>query len=764
MEEKKRYPEFDADGNGVAADRGSPESRPAAFDFPLSRRDFLKITGGGLVIFFTAGLLPAQAQRAGRDLPADFNAFLRIGADGRVSCFTGKVELGQGAITSLAQMLADELDVPLDRVDMVMGDTDLCPWDMGTFGSRSIRFFGPPLREAAAEARIVLLMMAAERLGVDMGRLTVKDGVVSDRSGSGEQVTYAELTRGRLIERHLPAKPTVKKVSEFKVMGKPHRRTDSLQKVTGQALYAGDIRLPGMLHAKLLRPPVHGAKLKRVDTSALRSDPELLVVEEPDLVAVLHKHPDVAAKALSLVKAEFDLPANSLDSRTIHGHLLAVAPKTGEVVSEGGDLAEGEKLAAKSFDAEYVDYYVAHAAMETHTATARVEGERVTVWPSTQTPFPAKESIARALGIPAKNVRVIMPFVGGGFGGKSFHLQAVEAARLAKKTGRPVQVMWSRKEEFFYDTFRPASIVKIRSGVDAAGKIVFWKYDVYYAGPRGAEQIYAVPHHRETAFVHYTGASGSHPFATGPWRAPGNNSNTFARESQIDIMAAALGEDPLAFRLKNLDDPRMVKTLKAAAAAFGWQVCQGPERPGLRRGLLLRRGDLRRRDGRGGGEPDDGRDPGQAAPLCPGDGDRHQPRGGEAPDGGGAHHGARLCADRGGRFQGRQNPERQFRHLQDPPLLLAAGDRDDPGREQRRSAPGRRRAGHHRRGRGDRKRPVRRRRYPALPGADDARPGERGPGQSQIGNVTGYFHCSPSPSSPPAKGGENWRSPLVRGG
>lgn len=560
---------------------GHLESERINFDIPLSRRDFLKVTGGGLIILFSTGLLPAQGGAAGRELPADFNAFLKVGADGRVSCFTGKVELGQGVVTSLAQMLADELDVPLDRVDMVMGDTDLCPWDGGTFGSRSIRFFGPPLREAAAEARMVLLMMAAERFGVAVSRLTVKDGVVSVKRDSSRKVTYAQLTRGKTIERRLPAKPRLKKVSEFKVIGKSCPRTDSLRKVTGKALYAGDIRLPGMLHAKLLRPPVHGARWKSVDTSALRNDPEFIVVEQPDMVAVLHKYPDAAEKALSFVKAEFELPAGDLDDTTIHKHLLSVAPKTGEVVSEGGSLGEGERLSAKSFEHAYADYYVAHAAMETHTATAAIDGEKVTVWPSTQTPFPAKESIVRALGIPAKNVRVIMPFVGGGFGGKSFHLQAVEAARLAKLTGRPVQVMWSRKEEFFYDTFRPASIVKIRSGVDGAGRIVLWKYDVYYAGPRGAEQIYAVPHHRETAFVHYSGAAGAHPFPTGPWRAPGNNTNTFARESQIDIMAAELGEDPLAFRMKNFDDPRMLKTLKACAAAFRWREAGAPSGRGF---------------------------------------------------------------------------------------------------------------------------------------------------------------------------------------
>lgn len=555
------------------------ESDNVTIDFPITRRDFLKVTGGGLIIFFSAGVLPAQERaprRGGQDLPTDFNAFLKVDADGRVSCFTGKAELGQGVITSLAQMLADELDVPLDSVDMVMGDTDLCPWDMGTFGSRSTRFLGPPLREAAAEARAILLAMAAEQFGLPVSRLTVKDGVVSDKKNGGKQVTYAQLTQGKMIEKHLAAKPPLKKVSEFKVMGKSYRRTDSLQKVTGQALYAGDIRLPDMLHAKLLRPPVHGAKWKHVDTSALRNDPELLVVEQPDMIAVLHKHPDVAAKALSLVKVEFDIPESDLDNQTIHKHLLAVAPKAGEMVSEGGNLKEGERLAAQTFENTYADYYVAHAAMETHTATAAFDGDRVTVWPSTQTPFPAKESIAQALGIPARKVRIITPFVGGGFGGKSFNLQAVEAARLAKLTGRPVQVMWSRKEEFFYDTFRPASVVKIRSGLDDTGRIVFWKYDVYYAGSRGAEQIYAVPHHRETAYVHYTGMAGAHPFATGPWRAPGNNTNTFARESQIDIMAAKVGEDPLAFRMKNLEDMRMLNTLKAAAAAFRWRKAKAP--------------------------------------------------------------------------------------------------------------------------------------------------------------------------------------------
>jgi nicotinate dehydrogenase subunit B len=230
--------------------------------FQLSRRQFLKALGGGIIIFFSSGDLIAQEGRPPgyRDLPSDLNAFLRIGADGRVACFTGKAELGQGIVTSLAQMLAEELDVPLQRVDMVMGDTDLCPYDMGTFGSRSIRYFGPPLREAAAEARAILIGLAADHLHLNESQLTVKEGVVIDKKNGKNQVAYAELVKGRTIERRLPKKPALKNVSEFAIVGKTVSRKDSIEKVTGKAQYAGDIRVPGMLYAKILRPPVHGAR------------------------------------------------------------------------------------------------------------------------------------------------------------------------------------------------------------------------------------------------------------------------------------------------------------------------------------------------------------------------------------------------------------------------------------------------------------------------------------------------------------------------
>jgi isoquinoline 1-oxidoreductase len=219
--------------------------------------------------------------------------------------------------------------------------------------------------------------------------------------------------------------------------------------------------------------------------------------------------------------------------------------------------------------------------METHTALAKVEGDKATVWVSTQSPFGAQGEIAEAIGLPVQKVRVITPFVGGGFGGKSRGTQAVEAARLSKAVGKPVQVAWSRAEEFFYDTFRPAAIVKISSGIDGSGKAVFWDYDVLYAGERGAAQFYAILNHRTTTRSSgRQGGGGGQVFATGAWRAPGNNTNTFARESQIDIMAAAAGMDPVEFRLKNLSDVRMIRVLKAAAERFGWNPAKAPSKRG----------------------------------------------------------------------------------------------------------------------------------------------------------------------------------------
>jgi len=545
---------------------------------PLSRREFIKLAGGGITILFTVGgpsVLEALGQR-GQPLPEDFNAFLRVGEDGRVSCYTGKIEMGQGVVTSLAMMLADELEVPLDSVDMVMGDTDLCPWDAGTWGSMSTRFFGPPLRAAAAEARGVLMALGSEYLKTPASELTVKAGVISVKSQTQKKVSYAQLSQGKKIIRRLEGPKALKKPAEFTIVGTPVLRRDAVAKVTGKAKYAGDLREEGMLYARILRPPAHGAKLVSVDTSGAKTIEGARVIQDGDMIAVLHADPELAGQALKLIKGQWEKPAATVDDKTIFDHLLKVAPP-GEVVSEGGNLAEGEKASKTIIEKTYLDGYVAHAAIETHTALAKVEGGKATIWAATQSPFGVKEEVASALGFQAKDVHVMTPFVGGGFGGKGTNHQAAEAARLAKIAGKPVQVTLTRPEEFFYDTFRPAAVVKIKAGVTASGAISLWDYRVYFAGERGSQHFYDIPHHRTTAHgAGWRGQPGSHPFGTGPWRAPANNTNTFARESQIDMLAAAAETDPFEFRFKNLKDDRMIRVLKAAAAKFGWKPAKAP--------------------------------------------------------------------------------------------------------------------------------------------------------------------------------------------
>jgi isoquinoline 1-oxidoreductase len=542
--------------------------------FTSNRRDFLKRVGGGIMIFVAIqDALFAQEGAPVRNrtrAPSDFNAFLRIGEDGRVTLLTGKIEMGQGIITSLPQMLAEELEVPLAAVDIKLGDTAECPYDMGTWGSMSTRGFGPALRAAAAEAKDVLLSLAADKLKVPQENLVAKDGIIFEKGNEKNRVSYGELAKGQKIERHLETKPAVKDVAQFKISGQAHTRRDGEAKVTGKADYAADIRVPGMLYAKILRPPMHGAKLKSADTSAVKEISGAQLVQDGDFIAVLHAFPDVAETALAKIKAEWDKPVATFDDKTVFDHFQKIAPEP-RVLKSGGDLEAGKNSAVKKFSATYLNSYVAHSPMETHAALCQIAGDRATAWVATQNPFGAREKIAGVLGFPVENVRVITPYVGGGFGGKTDNQEAAEAARLAKATGKPVQVMWSREEEFFYDTFRPAAIVKINSGLDAAGKMTFWDYDVYFAGDRGAQQFYSVPNHRTASRGGGFGSAREvHPFATGSWRAPGNNTNTFARESHIEAMAAGAGVDPVQFRLDNLKDERMIRVLQAAADKFGW--------------------------------------------------------------------------------------------------------------------------------------------------------------------------------------------------
>ncbi|NVO19871.1 MAG: xanthine dehydrogenase family protein molybdopterin-binding subunit [Bacteroidetes bacterium] len=547
----------------------------------MQRRDFVKLTGAGLGGLYIYLLMGSSCKRLSgenkrRELPSDYNAFMQIAEDGTVTCLTGKIEMGQGIITSLAQMMADQLGVAFEKVKMVMGDTDLSPYDEGTWGSLSTREFGPSMLKAADEARAALFALAAEKLKTSAQNLTVNDGVIIRKDRPDTSVSYGELVKGKRIEKYIDPKTILSKPGEHTYMGKAFKRADAFEKVTGKALYAGDYRKPGMMYAAILRPSSHAATLTNADTSAAKKVEGVIVIEDPSITAILHPDPETAASALKLVKASYSFNEKKVDDLSIFDYLLKA--KSGRnVLEEEGNPETAVKDANDVVDSTFYNSYVAHSPMETHSALAWMEGEKLTAVVSTQSPFGVQERISRELKLPLEKVRVITPFLGGGFGGKAPANQAIEAARLAILSGKPVMVHWSREEEFFYDTFRPAAVVRIISSLDEGQKLRSWDYKVYFAGSRGTERVYDIPNFRTTEFS----SDEVHPFATGAWRAPGNNTNTFARESQVDILASRTGTDPLHFRLNNLKDERMIAVLKAVADIFGYTPSKTPSGRGF---------------------------------------------------------------------------------------------------------------------------------------------------------------------------------------
>jgi isoquinoline 1-oxidoreductase len=503
----------------------------------------------------------------GQNIPVEdlnFNAYLRVKENGRVDCYTGKIEMGQGVITSLAMVLAEELEISVYSVDMIMGDTELCPYDAGTWGSLTTRFTDPPLRAAAAEAREVLLGLAAGRFGIPKDQLEVKEGIIYVKNDPTKKVSYAELTKGQKIVKSLEQKPEIKKAKDFKLIGKPVISLDAEAKVTGKAKYTGDIKLPGMVYASIVRPEALGSKKLEIDATKLINFEGAELIEQDDLVAVIHTDPEISKKAAGTIAVKWKEPEAKADQETIFKYLEENI-KENKVFEEQGSIKEGRDLSDKLTEATYLDGYKAHASMETHCATCYFEGDKLIMWASTQSPFGTRKQVAEALAMPEEKVHVKQIFLGGGFGGKSFNSQAIEAAIIAKKCGKPVQLVFSRKEEFLYDRFRTAALVKVAAGV-LKGKLTYWEFDIYSAGTRGTDNFYNIPHFRTRNFSQ----QGIHQLGTGAWRAPGNNTTTFARESHIDVMAHDAGIDPMTFRLNNLKNADMIATLNLAAKTFGW--------------------------------------------------------------------------------------------------------------------------------------------------------------------------------------------------
>ncbi|HWS00842.1 MAG TPA: molybdopterin cofactor-binding domain-containing protein [Prolixibacteraceae bacterium] len=547
-------------------------------DAPLNpgRREFIKKLGAGLFIIFSVHPFGLSAEEEEDKVKReDFNLFLRIRDDGRVECYTGKIEMGQGITTSLAQALAEELEVSLNSIDMIMGDTDLCPYDAGTWGSLTTRTFDPVLRAAAIEARMELIKLAATELKTPEDQLKTENGFVVGIKDNKLKVSYGSLTKGKRIVKTIKRAPVFKKPADFKQVGKQIPATNAILKVTGEAKYAGDIQLPGMLYAAVSRPPAHGCKLLSADKAKAEGMPGVKVIVIENLVAALHANPNTAANACAAIKTEWSKPEVLATDKTIFSYLVQEGKET-RIVEEKGNLDQGFAGADFVLESEYHDGYKAHASIETHTATAYFEGDRLIIWASTQTPFGTRKDLAAKLNMPLEKVLVKQVLLGGGFGGKIYGDQAIEAALLAKEAGTPVQLAWTREEEFMYDKFRSAAVMQIKAGVKKDGKIVAWKYNIYCAGNRGVNDFYGIPNLRSALYD----KKGIHPFGTGAWRAPGNNTTTFARESHIDVLADKIGMDPLAFRLANVSDPKMERTLRLAAKTFNYTSAK----PGKNRG------------------------------------------------------------------------------------------------------------------------------------------------------------------------------------
>lgn len=559
----------------------TPTTRPFGEGL-LSRRDALKVLGGGLIVFL---LSPGTAHA--EQLP---NGYLRIAADGLITLYTHKTELGQGIVTALAQIAAEELDAPLDSMRVVTGDTVLCAQysDQETWGSLTVSDFGPLLRNAAARARALLIKVAAEQLGLPEERLITRDAFVIDRENQAVRLSYAVLAGSESLNRPLGV-VTQKDPAKYTLSGRPVSRIDGIDKVTGKALYASDIRLPEMLYARIVRPPVHGATfLAPPNTSAAEQIPGVRVVRVgTSMVAVLHSQPDLAERALGLVTAQFTQPASGPTDQTIHDHILAHPPDVYDTWI-GGNLTLGRSEAVLTREQSYFTPFLAHAPMETHSAVASYADGSVKVWTSTQGPFQTRSSVAAALGLPSSKVHVITTYVGGAFGGKAYNnRQAVEAAQLSKAVGKPVNVTWTREEEFFYDSFQPPCIVTIQAGLNASGKLCLWDSKSYMTGNyhQASGGPYTVANHRTRFYGHWYNPENTRvfnlPFPVGPWRAPGNNAATFARESHLDALASAAKMDPVEFRLRHLKNARARTVLTRAAEAFGWTTSKAPTGRGM---------------------------------------------------------------------------------------------------------------------------------------------------------------------------------------
>jgi CO/xanthine dehydrogenase Mo-binding subunit len=555
------------------------------YRFELTRRGFLGSLGAGFVV---AASLDSRLALAGPDEagPA-IAARLHIGDDGIVTVFSSKVEVGQGSRTQLTQAAAEELRLPLDRVQLVLADTSRVPDDGGTYGSRTTGYTVPPVRQAAAAARQVLVELARKHWAVESThRIELRDGKVVDLD-TGSSCTFAELSETPAAEEafraSVPADIALTPVQDWTVLGKAALKPTSRAVATGALKYPSDIVRPGMLRGSVLRPPSYSARLASVDESAAAAIRGAVVVRDGDFVACAAKTSFDARRAVAALAPT----ARWVESDPISGPSMPSMPSSTELfrylkdnVDDSqelrtswsrveGSVEEALAGASKKLDASFEVAYIQHAPMEPRAACAEWSSAgdalALTVWTGTQRPNGVREELEKVFELAEGKVTVIVPDTGGGFGGKHTGEVAVEAARLARAAGRPVSVRWTREEEFTWAYFRPSALIEARGGIDEKGALAAWDFTCYNAGTSGLETPYEAGPIRERYLPVRA------PLRQGSYRGLAATANHFARESFMDELAHAASADPLSFRLAHLKDERLRDVLQKAAEAFRYR-------------------------------------------------------------------------------------------------------------------------------------------------------------------------------------------------
>jgi nicotinate dehydrogenase subunit B len=595
-----------------------------------TRRDFIKTSGVLVVGLSVAGDIVLDAQGAGPYPDLDYrqlDSWIVIRPDNTATFFVGKTDLGQGTGTAFRQIMADELDMPYDKTACVMGVTDVTVDQGGSGGSDALQTDGYPMRRVAAEARRVLLEMASVRLGVPVAQLAVSDGVVSVAADSSKRVTYGELIGGRKFNTTLTGSninattgaARLKDVNQFTIVGQSPQRYDIPAKVDGSLKWAVDAKVPGMLHARNVRPPVAGAKLVSIDESSVKSVPGFVkVVSKGNYVAVVCEREEQAIQAARLLKVNWDKPATAAfpSSEELYGFMRKATPTSSAPPNVVGNPDAAMMTAAKIVEAEYEIPFQGHTSIGPAHAMADPSNNQLTIYSNDMKSYGMREGVAQFLQIPRDRVRVVWMEGPQAYGRTAADDAGFEAAYLAKELGKPVRVQWMRNEETAWDTKGPAFVVKTRGGLDAQGNLVAFDYDARsadfghlgYNEPdtvliaqlmgirpstpnRGSSAVpndmYAIPNRRNTTHVVSLPMVWETPLRTGNLRDPNGPQSTFASESFIDELAAAAKADPVEFRMKLLtaskDDDngfkraRSIACVKAAAEAFKWDTRPSPK-------------------------------------------------------------------------------------------------------------------------------------------------------------------------------------------